>query len=97
MYLLNTALQKWEIWTNKNPELFKMKKCQKLDNTNKMEFVSNGTFRRISKKMSNLKKYYPTLYYSSNSILDEWGKNSFHTVNQKQLELDPQAPEIFWI
>lgn len=44
-----------------------------------------------------MKKYYPKLYGSSNSVIDEWANYSLYAVKQEVLEINPKASSIFWV
>lgn len=47
--------------------------------------------------MKNMRKYYPKVYYCSNSIIEEWGKDFFQCIRPEILDLDPEASSIFWV
>lgn len=108
LYLLNTALEKLKnISSQKIPLLnFKNQNSDKFSSLNQQHAISDGsidtisknqTFRKITNRLRNMKKYYPKLYHCSSSIIEEWGRNSFHSVKPEILELNPKESSYFWV
>lgn len=109
MYLLNNALEKLrDISSQKLPFVAsKVKRSKKLTLYHKERNIAiessvdtigkTNILKKIKKKLRNMKKYYPKLYYSKNSIIEEWAKNGFYAVKSEILELDPEASSIFWV
>lgn len=109
MHLLNNALERLRGISNKklsftirkihpSSKFFNIKKEQCDYSETSLDALSKKeTFRKIRKKLKNLKKYYPKMFYCSNSIIEEWGKNSFLTIKPEILKLDPKANSIFWV
>lgn len=109
MHLLNNALEKLkDMSSQKIPfSVLKLQRSKKFFNIKK-EAIDHSdesldmlgrieTIRKIRRRMRNMKKYYPKVYYCQNSIIEEWGKDSFNFVNPEILELDPKANSIFWV
>lgn len=109
MHLLNNALEKLRDLSSKKLPFVasKRKRTKKFANYHKQRcfaiessldtIIQTNTLNKIKKKLRNMKKYYPKLYYCKTSIIEEWAKNNFYSVRSEILEFDPEASSIFWV
>lgn len=81
-----------------SPKFFNINKGHNGYSESSLEVLGKKeVFTKIKKKLRNMKKYYPNVYFSSNSIIEEWGQNSFYSVKPEILELDPKSNSLFWV
>lgn len=106
--LLNNALKKLKHMSHKNPFVNSHVKPivnsqEQLENRHIVPdddtdtIIKKETFRKLRKKLGNMKKYYPDLYYCTKNIIEEWGKDCFDHIESDILEMDQKESSLFWV
>lgn len=59
---------------------------------------SMPTFWRLKRKLDNIRKFYPELYYGQQNIIELYGKSSNKSSeNSESLEYDTDGSDFIWI
>lgn len=106
--LLNNALKKLKHIAHRNPFVNSPIKPVVVSTQKRLEnqdtvsddtetVVQKETFRKLRKKLLNMKKYYPDVYYCTTNIIEEWGKNCFDYIEPEILEMDQKESSFFWV
>lgn len=107
--LLNNALKKLKHIAHKNPFVncpikpvvdSTQKRLENQDTVSEDDtetMVKKETFRKLRKKLLNMKKYYPDVYYCTTNIIEEWGKKCFDYIEPEILEMDQKESSFFWV
>ncbi|XP_074027923.1 uncharacterized protein [Leptinotarsa decemlineata] len=112
MYLVNYAMQKLSFITfnrhksitcqalseDTKPTMKNISDMTTNQSDSSETLARQETFKKLKRRLKNVKKYYPEVYSFKGNIIEKWGENSvLKTMKQDILDLDVKSTSLFWV